>query len=139
MIWGTSKNWSKSGPVDLLTITNMFQKIRHCAAKHQWSVIMPGLGCQPGILDSFKGPQGEVPGLVGIGRMTFLQVCFCCVFLYPFFLTLTPTSIPKWSPTRPNIDEKMMLVAILKKVSVNLPKIFDFSLIFQKADALKTE
>ena len=28
MIWGTSKIWSKSGPVDLLTITKMAQRIQ---------------------------------------------------------------------------------------------------------------
>ena len=31
----------------------------------------------------------------------------------------------------------MMSVAILKKVSRNVPKIFDFSFIFQEADVLK--
>ena len=33
---------------------------------------------------------------------------------------------------------KMMSVAILKKVSENVPKSFDFSVIFQKADVLKS-
>ena len=38
VIWGTSKIWSKSGPVDLLSITKMLQKIREQLWEHPGNI-----------------------------------------------------------------------------------------------------
>ena len=56
---------------------------------HNAGVRFPVLGS--GILElfCFKGPQDLFPDPLGAARMTFLQVCFCFVCLYPFFLILT--------------------------------------------------
>ena len=39
MISGTSKNWSKSGPVDLLTITKMAQRIQETLWEHPAKIL----------------------------------------------------------------------------------------------------
>ena len=75
--------------------------------------------------------------MLGLSRVTFLQVCFFYVFQSPSFVILTLKSPPKWRQTRPKIDEKMMSVAILKKVFENVPNIFDFLLLFNRPMCLK--
>ena len=54
------------------------------AIRHRAEVRFLVLGS--GILELFFP---DLPGLVGITRMIFLQVCFCCAFWFPLFLNLT--------------------------------------------------
>ena len=56
-------------------------------------------------------------------RVTFLQVCFLMLFLLPLFAIFAPKSLPKWSPNPSKIDEKMVSVAISKKVPKNAAEI----------------
>ena len=83
-------------------------------------------------------PQGEVLGLVGFSWIFLHDIfagmfllCFCCILLFRSYHQKHPKMELK-------IDEKMMSVAILKKVSENVPNIFSFSLIFQGTDVLKS-
>ena len=54
------------------------------------------------------------------------------------FAILAPKSLPKLSQNPTKINEKMVSVAISKKVPKHVAEIYDFSLIFQEADVLKT-
>ena len=55
----------------------------------------------------FKGGQGSVPQLPFFGRMTFLQVCFCRVFLYLFFATLNQKASRNGVQIEPKSMKKM--------------------------------
>ena len=106
---------------------------------HNPGVRFPVLGS--GILElfCFKGPQDPVPdlsGSLGMACMTFLQVFVCCVFLYPFS-DFEPKKHAKMESKSTQNRWKMMSVAILKKVSANVPKILDFSFIFQDNKLIK--
>ena len=70
-------------------------------------------------------------------RVTFFQSCFSMLFLLPLFAILAPKSLPKWSQNPTKIDEKIVSVAISKKVLKNGIKIMIFLLFFKRPMCLK--
>ena len=128
---------------NILVILNLWDvgiwKIRHRAARHQWSVSGP-LSWFPvlGSWDcSFRGGQGDTPHDPFSCRVTFVQVCFCCVFLYPFSATLKPKKHLKMeSKSNQNRWKKCVaghLGKSVQKCTCNL----DFSALSQEADVLQ--
>ena len=81
--------------------------IRHRAARHQWIVIILGLGSQSwdlGSLNCFEGPQDSFPDFPGFPAWLFCRTFCCCDFSYPVFLTLHQ----KASQNGVQIDPKSM-------------------------------
>ena len=81
--------------------------IRHCAARHQWSV-SDALPCWQSWDCSIRGRGGGCPHDLFSSCVTFLQVCFSMLFSLQLFAILTPKSLPKLSPNPTQINETIM-------------------------------
>ena len=114
-------------------------KIRHRAARHQWSVSNAWACCQSWDC-SFRGRQGDLLHRsrdFKICCVTFLQSCFSMIFLLPLVAILAPNSLPKWTQNPTKIDEQIVSVAISKKVPKNVTKFNDFLLFLKRPMCLK--
>ena len=99
---------------------------------------LPVLGS--GSLNCFKGPQDpgpDLPGSIGISRLIFCRYVFA-VF---FDILFSEFYHQKASQNGVQIDPKSMksdVGSLLEKSIRRCIKNFDFSVIFQKADVLKS-